>query len=53
MKAVKIIKPGVVKLVELNKPKVGAEEILIRLKALGLCVSDLKTYRGQNQEDNN
>jgi threonine dehydrogenase-like Zn-dependent dehydrogenase len=48
MKAVKIIKPGVVKLVELNKPKVSVEEILIKLKALGLCGSDLKTYQGQN-----
>jgi len=49
MKAIKIIKPGVVKLVELNKPKVSAEGILIKLKALGLCGSDLKTYQGQNQ----
>ena len=49
MKAVKIIKPGVVKLVELNKPKVSVGEILIKLKALGLCGSDLKTYQGQNQ----
>ena len=49
MKAAKILKPGVVKLVEIDKPKVGAEEILIKLKALGLCGSDLKTYRGQNQ----
>ena len=49
MKAIKIIKPGVVKLVELNKPKVSVEEILIKLKALGLCGSDLKTYQGQNQ----
>ena len=46
MKAAKILKPGVVKLVEIDKPKVGAEEILIKLKALGLCGSDLKTYRG-------
>jgi len=35
--------------VELNKPKVSVEEILIKLKALGLCGSDLKTYQGQNQ----
>jgi 2-desacetyl-2-hydroxyethyl bacteriochlorophyllide A dehydrogenase len=49
MKAVKILKPGIVNLVEINKPRVGAEEILIKLKALGLCGSDLKTYRGQNQ----
>ena len=49
MKAIKIIKPGVVKLVELNKPKVSVGEILIKLKALGLCGSDLKTYQGQNQ----
>jgi len=49
MKAAKILKPGVVNIVELDKPKVGAEEILIKLKALGLCGSDLKTYQGQNQ----
>ncbi|MCK4241648.1 MAG: zinc-binding alcohol dehydrogenase family protein [Candidatus Atribacteria bacterium] len=49
MKAVKILKPGVVNLVEIDKPKVGADEILIKLKALGLCGSDLKTYWGQNK----
>jgi len=49
MKAAKILKPGVVNIVELDKPKVGTEEILIKLKALGLCGSDLKTYQGQNQ----
>jgi len=49
MKAIKIIEPGVVKLVELKEPKISPEEILIKLKALGLCGSDLKTYRGQNQ----
>jgi len=49
MKAVKILKPGVVNLVEIDKPKVGAEGILIKLRALGLCGSDLKTYRGQNK----
>jgi NADPH:quinone reductase-like Zn-dependent oxidoreductase len=49
MKAVKILKPGVVKLVELNKPKVSDKEILIKLKAFGLFGSDLKTYQGQNQ----
>jgi len=49
MKAVKISKPCVVKLVELKEPKISPEEILIKVKALGLCGSDLKTYRGQNQ----
>ncbi len=49
MKAVKILKPCVVKLVELKEPKISPEEILIKVKALGLCGSDLKTYRGQNQ----
>jgi len=49
MKAIKIIEPGVVNLVEIDKPKVGAEEILIKLKALGLCGSDLKTFQGQNK----
>lgn len=49
MKAIKIIEPGVVNLAEIDKPKVGAEEILIKLKALGLCGSDLQTFRGQNK----
>jgi len=49
MKAVKIMEPGVVKLVEIAKPKIGLEDVLIKLRALGLCGSDLKTYRGQNQ----
>jgi len=49
MKAIKIIEPGVIKLVEVAKPKIGLGDILIKLRALGLCGSDLKTYLGQNK----
>jgi 2-desacetyl-2-hydroxyethyl bacteriochlorophyllide A dehydrogenase len=48
MKAVRIVEPGRVEFCEVPEPVVGAGEVLIRVKALGLCGSDLATYRGLN-----
>jgi len=48
MKAVKILKPHRVSLCEIPQPVLNDEDILIKVKALGLCGSDLKTYRGLN-----
>lgn len=48
MKTVKIVEPYKVKILDLPEPKAGAGDVLIHVKVLGLCGSDLKTYRGLN-----
>jgi len=48
MKAARIIEPGKVEVFEVARPEIGPEEVLIRVRALGLCGSDLNTYRGSN-----
>jgi threonine dehydrogenase-like Zn-dependent dehydrogenase len=48
MKAVQIVQPYKLKIIEVPEPKIGPTDILIKVKALGLCGSDLKTYLGQN-----
>jgi threonine dehydrogenase-like Zn-dependent dehydrogenase len=46
MKAVSIVEPGRVEIVELPKPRLGPEDVLIEIHYVGLCGSDLNTYRG-------
>ena len=41
MKAVQIVNPSEMKVVELEKPVVGAGEVLVRIKYVGFCGSDL------------
>jgi len=48
MKAVHIQKPGQVSLVELNKAAPAAGDLLLRLRYVGFCGSDLSTYLGKN-----
>ena len=48
MKAMTIVAPGEVEIREIDEPRMGEEEVLIDVQALGLCGTDLKTYRGQN-----
>ena len=48
MKAVQIVNPSEMKVVELEKPVVGAGEVLVRIKYVGFCVSDLNTFLGRN-----
>ena len=48
MKAVQIINPSEMKVVELEKPVVGAGEVLVRIKYVGFCGSDLNTFLGKN-----
>lgn len=49
MKAVKIVEPYKVKMFDISAPEADAEDVLIHVKLLGLCGSDLATYRGLNQ----
>lgn len=48
MKAVQIVKPGEVRVIEIEKPVPGAGEILLKILYVGFCGSDLSTYLGKN-----
>ncbi|MFB6341751.1 zinc-binding alcohol dehydrogenase family protein [Saccharicrinis sp. FJH62] len=48
MKAIEIIKAGEVKVVEREMPVAGTGEVLLKIKYVGFCGSDLSTYLGKN-----
>ncbi len=48
MKAIKITDIGSAESVELEKPVPGLGEVLLRIKYVGFCGSDLNTFRGFN-----
>lgn len=48
MKAVKIEKPGVVGVVDIEKPVPGPGEALIKIVSAGICGSDIGALRGTN-----
>ena len=48
MKAVLINEPGSVRVVDREKPQTGPGEVLLKITYVGLCGSDLKTYKGGN-----
>lgn len=48
MKAIQITAPGELKVVEVNKPVMKDDEILIKIKYVGFCGSDLNTFLGKN-----
>lgn len=48
MKVLQIEKAGTVVLTEGKKPEAGQGEVLVKLKFVGFCGSDLSTYLGKN-----
>jgi len=48
MKAIEITKAGEMQVVERDMPQMGAGDILLKLKYVGFCGSDLSTYLGKN-----
>lgn len=48
MKAVQITTPGKVEVVEIEKPQMKDNEVLVKLQYVGFCGSDLNTWRGRN-----
>lgn len=48
MKAVQIVAPSEMKVVDLEKPSVSAGEVLVKIKYVGFCGSDLNTFLGRN-----
>lgn len=48
MKAVSILSPRVMELVDIPEPKPSHNEVLLRVERVGFCGSDLSTFRGAN-----
>ena len=48
MKAITIVKPGLVEIREIEKPVIGKDEALLKPLFGGICGSDLNSYRGTN-----
>ena len=48
MKAVRITAPMEIGVAEIEKPELKAGEVLVRIKYVGFCGSDLNTYLGRN-----
>lgn len=46
MKALVIKAPGEASLIEMEKPQIDPEDVLIRSRAVGICGSDVELYRG-------
>jgi threonine dehydrogenase-like Zn-dependent dehydrogenase len=48
MKALQITEPGEASLVEIPEPEPQPGEVLLRVRMVGMCGSDLNTFRGKN-----
>lgn len=48
MKAVRIVAPQEMGVAEIEKPAIKADEVLVKIKYVGFCGSDLNTYLGRN-----
>ena len=48
MKALQIVEPGRTQLVDIPEPSPGPGEVRVRVAVVGLCGTDLNTYRGRN-----
>ena len=48
MKAIQIVEEGKVSVIEKTKPECKADEVLVKIKYVGFCGSDLNTFSGKN-----
>lgn len=48
MKALVMREPGIARIEDVPEPKMGSGEALLRVRRIGLCGSDLNTFRGRN-----
>ena len=48
MKAIQISEPSVMKVIEIAEPQMGDGEVLLKMRSVGFCGSDLNTFRGGN-----
>ena len=47
MKALVINKPGELQVKDLPTPAIAADEVLVRMRAVGICHSDYELYTGK------
>jgi L-iditol 2-dehydrogenase len=47
MKALVINKPGELQVTDLPTPAIGADGVLVRMRAVGICHSDYELYSGK------
>ena len=48
MKAIQISEPSVMKVIDIAEPQMSDDEVLLKMKYVGFCGSDLNTFRGGN-----
>jgi 2-desacetyl-2-hydroxyethyl bacteriochlorophyllide A dehydrogenase len=48
MKALVVDKPGETSLIDIEEPAMGEGDVLLRVRTVGLCGTDLSTFRGVN-----
>ena len=48
MKAIQITQPGEIKLIDLPLPTLQPDEVLVKIRYVGFCGSDLNTWLGKN-----
>jgi L-galactonate 5-dehydrogenase len=48
MRAFVIDEPGKARVTDVERPAPGAEEVLLRTRVVGMCGTDLSTFRGKN-----
>ena len=48
MKAIVLEAPGRAVVKEVGEPRIGEDEVLLQVRRVGLCGSDLNSYRGRN-----
>ena len=48
MKAIQISEPSVMKVIDMTEPTMGDNEVLLKMRYVGFCGSDLNTFRGGN-----
>lgn len=48
MKAIQITEPSVMKVIDIPEPQMGDDDVLLKMKYVGFCGSDLNTFRGGN-----
>ncbi len=48
MKAALLYKVGDLRVVEIEKPKVGPDDVLVKIKACGVCPTDIRKYKTGN-----
>ncbi|WP_036909655.1 zinc-binding alcohol dehydrogenase family protein [Prevotella sp. FD3004] len=48
MKAIQISEPSVMKVIDMAEPTMGDNEVLLKMRYVGFCGSDLNTFRGGN-----